>query len=162
MNPRSWGISGGRGRLCRASLVGVSTPPDAPRSNLDLELLSAELRRHSDDLTLYAGLMLGVLSALPAHLVQVRREGKLKARLAGREPAVLGVSVLLGNHRYELDRADFSAHPVARVIHESGGVAMSTAVVNADDWSRQLAADLLAVAADNATAVAALHRLTAL
>ncbi len=141
----------------------MSTPSGAPQSNLDLELLSAELRRHSDDLTLYAGLMLGVLSAaLPPHLVRVRHEGKWKAKLAGREPAVLGVSVLLGNHRYELDRAEFAAHPVAKVIHESGGVAMSTSVVNPDEWSRQLAADLLAVAANNAAAVAALQRLTAL
>jgi hypothetical protein len=141
----------------------VSTPEGTPRSNLDLELLSAQLRRQSEDLTLYAGLMLGVLSAaLPPHLVRVRHEGKWKAKLAGREPAVLGVSVLLGNHRYDLDRADFSAHPVAKVIHESGGVAMSTKVVSADEWSRQLAADLLTVAQHDAAAVAALQRLTAL
>src|SRR5205085_287278 len=65
----------------RASLGNVSTSPGMPQSNLDLELLAAELRKHSDDLALYAGLVLGVLSAaLPPELVQVRREGKLKAR----------------------------------------------------------------------------------
>src|SRR2546430_8054437 len=131
-------------------------------SNLDLELLAAQLRRHSGDRSLYPGFMLNVLSgALPPELVQVRREGKLKARLNGREPAVLGVSVSLGNHRYELDRKGVGAHPVAKICHESGGVVMSTKTVTADEWSRSLAGDLIEVAGDNAAAAEALRRLTA-
>src|SRR5690349_15564089 len=74
-----------------ASVDRVDTPPS---SHLDLEVLAAELRRHSADLSLYAGFLLNVLSAaLPGELIQVRREGKWSARLAGREPAVVGVSV---------------------------------------------------------------------
>ncbi len=131
-------------------------------SHLDLELLAAQLRRHSEDLSLYSGFLLNVLSAaLPPELVRVRREGKLKARLSGREPAVLGVSVSLGNHRYELDRAGVGAHPVAKICHESGGVVMSTQTVSADEWSRSLATDLIAVAGTNAAAAEALRRLTA-
>jgi hypothetical protein len=134
-----------------------------PQSNLDLELLAAELRKHSDDLSLYAGFLLNVLSAaLPPEVVTVRREGKWKARLAGRrEPAVLCISVSTGSHRYVLERADVGAHPVAKVCHESGGVVMSTRTVNADEWSLALATDLIQVAGNNASAAAALQRLTA-
>jgi hypothetical protein len=137
------------------------TDADPPRSNLDLELLAAQLRRHADDLSLYSGMLLNVLSAaLPPELVRVRHEGKWKARLAGREPAVLGVSVTLGNHRYELDRDGFGGQPRARICHESGGVVLSTRTVGADEWSRCLAGDLAAAAGTNAAAVAALLRLT--
>src|ERR1700730_1626294 len=46
-----------------------------PQSNLDLELLAAQLRRHADDMSLYSGMLLNVLSAtLPDHMLEVRRE----------------------------------------------------------------------------------------
>jgi hypothetical protein len=130
-------------------------------SNLDLEVLAAHLRRHTDDLTLYSGMLLNTLSAaLPPHLVAVRREGKFKARLAGRgEPAVLAVSVTLGNQRYELSRAEFSAPATFAVCHQSGGVVMSTAQVSPEDWSQQLAASLVRHVGSNAAAVQALQRL---
>jgi len=133
-----------------------------PQSNLDLELLAAQLRRHTDDLSLYGGMLLNVLSAaLPADLVEVRREGKWKARMAGREAAVLGVSVTLGDQRYELERDGLGARPVTKICHQSGGVVMSTKTVSADEWSRALAGALGAVAGTNAAAVAALQKLTA-
>jgi hypothetical protein len=132
-----------------------------PRSNLDLELLAAQLRRHTDDLSLYSGMLLNVLSAtLPPELVEVRREGRLKARLAGREPAVLGISVTVGDHRYDLDRKTVGAPAVTRVCHTSGGVVMSTKQVGGDEWSRSLAAALAKVAGGNAAAAEALQRLT--
>ena len=132
-----------------------------PGSNLDLELLAAQLRRHTDDLSLYSGMLLNVLSAtLPAELVRVRREGKLKARLNGREPALLGVSVSVGDHRFELERAGVGSPAVTRICHESGGVVMSTKQVGADEWSRTLAAALAKAAGGNAAAAAALQRLT--
>ena len=94
---------------------------------MDLELLAAQLRRHTDDLSLYGGLLINVLSAaLPPDLVQVRRESKWKARLAGRrEPAVLGVSLTLGQRRFDLDRAEFAAPPTTKICHHSGGVVMA-------------------------------------
>jgi hypothetical protein len=132
-----------------------------PESNLDLELLAAQLRRHTDDLSLYGGMLLTVLSAaLPAELVRVRREGKLKARLAGRDPAVLAVAVSLGNLRFELDRAEFTARPVTRIGHQSGGVVMSSRSVPPEQWCRSLAAALAEVVGSDAAAVAALQRLT--
>src|SRR5512142_1140798 len=134
----------------------------APGSNLDLELLAAQLRRHSDDLSMYGGFLLNILSAaLPPELVRVRREGRFRARMAGREPAVLAISVTIGNHRYELERAEFGARPSARVCHESGGVVLSTRQVNADEWARALAGALVEVAGANEAAAAALQRLTA-
>jgi hypothetical protein len=132
-----------------------------PESHLDPELLAAQLRRHNDDLSLYAGFLLNVLAgALPPELVRVTREGRWKARISGREPAVLGISVLLGNERYELERAEPARLPTARIRHESGGVVLSTRTVSADEWSRGLATALVRLAGTNAAAVAALHRLT--
>ncbi|SRR6266581_2609239 len=133
-----------------------------PGSHLDLELLAAQLRRHSDDLSMYAGFLLNVLSAaLPPELVQVTREGKWKAKLAGREPAVLGISVTIDDRRYELERSGVGAYPTAKIRHESGGVVLSTRTVSADEWSHGLAAALAGIAGSNAAAAAALQRLTA-
>ena len=130
--------------------------------SLDLEVLAAQLRRHSDDLSMYSGFLLNILSAaLPPELIRVEREGKLKARLGGRrEPSVLGVSVTIGDQRYELSRTGVGAHPTARIRHESGGVVLSTKTVSLDEWSRGLAAGLAQVAGTNAAAADALQRLT--
>jgi hypothetical protein len=128
---------------------------------VDLELLAAQLRRHTDDLALYGGMLINVLSAaLPPQFVQVRREGKWKARLAGREPALLGVSVTIGERRFDLDRAEFSAPPTTKICHQSGGVVMSTKVMPADAWCRELAGALAEVAGTNQAALEALSRLT--
>ena len=95
--------------------------------NVDLEILAAQLRRHTDDLSLYGGMLINVLSAaLPAHLVQVRREGKWKARL---DSSGAGGARRLG-HRW---RAALRARPrrgrrapITKICHQSGGVVMST------------------------------------
>jgi hypothetical protein len=135
--------------------------PDGPSSHLDLEVLAAVLRGHSDDLALYAGFLLNTLSAaLPAELIEVRREGRLRARLAGRQPAVLGVAVTIGDHRYELNRAGLGKPPTAVLRHQSGGVVMSTRTVGVDDWSAALAADLARLARTSGATAAALARLT--
>ena len=132
-----------------------------PGSHLDLELLAAQLRRHSDDLSLYAGFLLNVLSsALPPQLIEVTRENRWKARLNRREPAVLGIAVTIGDRRYELERSEVGAHPECRIRHQSGGVVLSTKTVSADEWSHGLAAALAGIADTNAAAAAALQRLT--
>jgi hypothetical protein len=133
---------------------------DGPSSYLDLEVLAAALRGHSDDLSLYAGFLLNVLSAaLPAELIEVQREGRWRARLSGRDPAVMSVSVLVGDNRYQLARDDVGRPPSARIRHESGGVVLSTRTVGVDEWSRALATDLAQLARANAAAAAALQRL---
>jgi hypothetical protein len=134
----------------------------SPGSHLDLELLAAQLRRHSDDLSLYAGFLLNVLSAaLPPELIEVQREGRWKAKLAGRDPAVLSVAVRIGDHRYELTRPEPARPATAMIRHESGGVVLSTRTVGIDEWSRGLATDLAGLARTNAAAAAVLQRLTA-
>lgn len=138
-------------------MVSVTTPAEP----LDLALLAAQLRHQTEDLSLYGGMLLNVLTtALPADLVEVRREGRLKARLAGREPAILGVSVSLGNQRFDLDRVDVTARPVTRLSHQSGGVIMSSRPVSVDDWCAALAAALVHVAGADYAALAALRRFT--
>jgi hypothetical protein len=132
-----------------------------PEFHLDLELVAARLRQCTDDLSLHGGMLLTVLSsALPAHLVEVRREGKLKARLNGREPTVLGVSVTLGGRRFELDRDGVGARPVTVIRHESRGVVLSSETVSADEWCRALTSGLVEVAGADSAVVEALQRLT--
>jgi len=136
------------------------TQETPPPTYFDLEMLAAQLRKHTDDLSMYSGFLLNVLSAaLPGEIVTVRREGKIKARLGGRgEPAVLSVSVHLGSHRYDLERAEFGKPLTASIRHESGGVVMSSRAVTLDEWSREMAN----VASSNAAAAEILSRLTTL
>jgi hypothetical protein len=132
-----------------------------PASHFDLEMVAARLRQTSDDLSLYAGFLLNILAALPPDVVQVRREGRLKARLAGREPSTLGVSVLLGEFRFTLDRSAVGGPAITAIRHESAGVTLSTNVVDIAEWSRRLAEALVRLADRDAAAAAALRRLTA-
>jgi hypothetical protein len=128
---------------------------------LDLQVLAAQLRRGAEDLSLYGGMLLTVLAAaLPPDLVEVRRESSWRARLAGREPAVLGVSVTLGPWRYDLDRPGVGALPATAMRHQSGGVVMSNRTVGIEEWCRALAAGLAQVAGTNEAALGALRRLT--
>lgn len=133
-----------------------------PSSYFDLEMLAAQLRKHSDDLSMYSGFLLNVLSAaLPGEIVTVRREGKIKARFGGRsEPAVLGVAVDLGDRLYTIDRAEFGRPLTAEIRHQSGGVVLSTKQVTVDEWSRAMAGELSKVASTNAAAAEVLARLT--
>jgi hypothetical protein len=126
-----------------------------------LELVAARLRRCTDDLSLYGGMLLAVLTvALPPHLIEVRREGRLKARLGGREPAVLGLTVTLDGRRFELEREGVGARPVTVIRHESRGVVLSSETVSADEWCRALTAELVRAAGADAAAVRALERFT--
>jgi hypothetical protein len=142
--------------------MSMTQGPDQPSSYFDLEVLAAALRKHSDDLSLYASFLLNVLSsALPGEIVEVKREGKIKARVAGRsEPAVLAVTINLENQRYDLERSEFGRPLTATIRHTSGGVVMSTRNVSIDEWSRAMAAELSKLAANSAHAAAALARLT--
>ncbi|GAA3457909.1 hypothetical protein [Dactylosporangium matsuzakiense] len=127
----------------------------------DLELVAAQLRRCADDLSLYGGMLLATLAeALPAHLVAVRREGRLRARLGGRESALLGLTVSLGGRRFELDRDAVGGRPVTVIRHESRGVVLSSETVSADEWCRALTAELVAAAGADSAAARALQRFT--
>jgi hypothetical protein len=130
-------------------------------SHWDLEVLAAGLRRHSSDLSLYAGFLLNTLSsALPPEMVRVERRGGLIARLRGAEAPVVSVSVVFDGRSFTLRRARVGAPAVATIRHESGGVALRTETVGVDAWSRQLAAALAGYAEQNAAAAEALARFT--
>jgi hypothetical protein len=128
----------------------------------DLEVLATELRRHSGDLSLYAGFLLTTLTeALPPELVEVERGGGgLLGRLRGQEPPVVAAAVRLGDQSFGLRRAKVGAAPVATVRHESGGIALRTETVTLDEWSHRLAAALGAYAERHAGAAEALRRFT--
>src|SRR5437764_15262259 len=124
---------------------------DGPSSHLDLEVLAATLRGYSDDLSLYAGFLLNVLSAaLPPELIEVQREGRWRARLAGREPAVLSVSVLVGDNRYQLARDDLGRPATPRIRHEPGAVVLSTPTVSTHECPTMLANDVAKLTASHA------------
>jgi hypothetical protein len=127
----------------------------------NLEVLATELRRHSGDLSLYAGFLLTTLSsALPPEMVDVQRKGGLLGRLRGAEAPVVAVTVRLADQRFTLRRAAVGAPAAATVQHESGGIALRTETVGLDEWSRRLAAALGTYAQHNAAAADALRRFT--
>ena len=127
----------------------------------DLEVLAAELRRRSDDLSLYAGFLLSTLSsALPAELVDVERKGSVLGRLRGAEAPVVAATVRLGDQGFTLRRERVGAPAVATIRHESGGIALRTETVDLDEWSHRLAAALGGYADRHAGAAEALRRFT--
>jgi hypothetical protein len=126
----------------------------------DLELLAANLRRQSDDLSMYAGFLINSLSAaLPPDLVTVERKAGLFGRVKDDAP-VLAVSVVLGSERFILRRGGVGQRVVAAIGHESGGIVLRTDEVTMDAWSRKLAAALASFADQDAAAAQALSRLT--
>ena len=127
----------------------------------DLEVLAAELRRRSDDLSLYAGFLLSTLSsALPPELVDVERKGSVLGRLRGAEAPVVAATVRLGDQGFTLRRERVGAPAMATIRHESGGIALRTETVDLDEWSHRLAAALGAYADRHAGAAEALRRFT--
>jgi hypothetical protein len=127
----------------------------------DLEVLAAELRRRSDDLSLYAGFLLSTLSsALPPELVDVERKGSVLGRLRGAEAPVVAATVRLGDQGFALRRERVGAPAVATIRHESGGIALRTETVDLDEWSHRLAAALGGYADRHAGAAEALRRFT--
>ncbi len=127
----------------------------------DLEVLATELRRHSEDLSLYAGFLLNTLSsALPAALVDVERRAGLLQRLRGAEAPVVAATVRLGDQSFILRRPRVGAPAAATVRHESGGIVLRTEAVDLDEWSHRLAAALGEYADDHAEAAETLRRFT--
>ena len=94
------------------------------------------------------------------HCTRATSSGE-SAEVSDGDGCVLAIAVTLGNHRYELERAQFGARPVAKVCHQSGGVVLSTRTVSPDEWSRGLAEALVRTLGADAAAVEALQRLTA-
>ena len=128
-------------------------------SEWDLELLAANLRQDSTDLSLYAGFLIHTLSeSLPPEMVLIERKAGLFGRAKDDAP-VLGVAVLFGDRRLTLRREAVGKPVIAQVKHESGGIVMRTETVGMEVWSRELATELTRYAQANAAAAEAVRRL---
>lgn len=125
---------------------------------MELPQLAAALRAQADDLSLYAGVLLGLVSeAFPPELVEVERERRGLFRRG--EPPVTAVTVTLGDRSFRLSRPRVGAPPVAEVRHVVRGVVLSGEVVPLVPWSERLAAELSRTAAQDARVGAALEQL---
>ena len=128
---------------------------DDPR----VELVAAQLRRHLDDLDLYAHFLQNTLEqALPDGLLEVTRRQNLGDRLKGRPGTVLKLSVTLGDRRYVLH--PHRGAPRAEVVHVVRGLELDHEDVALDTWISQLAAALSLRADSNARTAEALARIT--
>jgi hypothetical protein len=126
----------------------------------DLAVLAAIVGRQSADLSVYADFLVTSLAgALPPEQVTVERERGRFGRVKD-DGAVLAVTVRLGERAYGLRRPKANAPVTPTVVHEVGGVVLSTKPVGLDEWSRAVAAGLAALAESNADAAQSLSRLT--
>jgi hypothetical protein len=136
----------------------VRMPPEV--TTPDLAVLAAMVGRQSSDLSVYANFLVNSLAgALPPEFVTVTRE---RGRFGRAKPdgAVLSVALRLGERTYGLVRPRAGAAITPTVIHEVGGVVLSTKTIGLDEWSRSVAAGLAALTESNADAAAALARMT--
>ncbi|ONI75110.1 hypothetical protein ALI144C_40885 [Actinosynnema sp. ALI-1.44] len=129
-------------------------------SGWDLAALAARLRRDSDDLSSYAGLLITMLAdSLPLEVVRVDRKTRLFGGARSDAP-VLGIAVQLGDRRFTLRRKAVGQPVTAQVRLESGGVVLRTETVGMDVWSHDLAEALVRHAQAHAATVELLQRLT--
>jgi hypothetical protein len=130
-------------------------PPDA----LSVDALTAALRADVADLDIYARVLSDSLTdALPTGMVTVDRDRSLTDRLAGRPGLVAGVSISVGDWRFDLVRTR-SGVPEAHLAQRVRGVVISSRPLDLDDWVSQLAGRLAEQARASAVARAALGRL---
>ncbi len=128
-----------------------------PRSGMDVELLTAALRRDTADLDLYAKVLSVTLAdSLPPGAVQVERKRTMADRMAGREGAVTSLDVALGGQRLGL-RMD-RGRMTGEVLKEVRGIVLSRQQVGLDEWIEALARALADMAASSARAREALER----
>ena len=126
-------------------------------SDMDVELLAAALRRDAADLGVYANVLsVSLADSLPPGAVRVERKRSVADRMAGREGAVTGLDVALGETRLALrhDRGGV----VGEVCKEVRGVILSRRQVGLDEWITALAQSLADTAASSARAREALER----
>ncbi len=119
----------------------------------DLELIAAGLRRDADDARLHGQAVLDSLAtALPPQFARVDRSGGFL-----RKQKIEAVHVSLGDRRFVLKHT--ASGLISSVCHESGGVVMSTADVDFDEWVRELLTALSSAADRSSSAAQALQRL---
>ena len=131
-------------------------PVAAPDPQPGVAELAATLRAQADDLSLYAGMLLTVLSSFPDDVLEVERE---RRGLLRRTETVTGVTLTLDDRSFRLVRERVGAAPTATVAHVVRGVVLSREQLPLTVWSERLAERLAASAERDAGATAALERL---
>lgn len=127
---------------------------DAPVVS-DVDLLAAALRADAGDVDTYARVLTETLgTTLPAGMVEVERDRSMKDRLAGRPGRATAIRIHGRDRSLELEAG--RGAPVARIVREVRGVVIARDPVGLDVWLRQLADEITAAAAANATASDAL------
>ena len=125
----------------------------------DVNALAASLRSHSDDISLYAGMLLSTLSeALPPHMTQVQRERGLRAFRRGDRP-IRSVTITVGDRTFRLTRDRVGAVPAATVDHVVRGIVLSTDEVPLTQWTDLLAQELAEAASSDAGVAEAISAL---
>jgi hypothetical protein len=125
-----------------------------------LEAVASGLRRDGSDLALYGGFLINTLvEALPEELVRQDVKRSASDRMRGRPGEVVGVSVDLGDLRFQLRRSGVGARPETTIGHVSGGITMKTDTVTLDAWADALARALVVAAGQDARAADAASRL---
>jgi hypothetical protein len=133
----------------------VSEPAD---DDLSLEMVTAALRMDSNDVAIYAGVLVQSLSeALPPGYVTVERERSMSDRMRGRPGEVSKVEVRLGDQVMTL--AVKNGRPAAEICREVRGVVLSRNPVPVQEWASALASALMGHAESNAQAAEALRKL---
>ncbi|MGH9299033.1 MAG: hypothetical protein ACRDZT_03900 [Acidimicrobiales bacterium] len=123
-----------------------------------VEELAAALRADTADLGAYhRALSASVGSLLPEGMVEVDRDRSLSDRLAGRDGKTTAIRLRLGDATLEL--AAVRGRLVGTVAQDVRGVVISRREITVSEWTEQLAKYLAALAAESASARAALGRL---
>ena len=126
----------------------------------DLSTLAAIVNRQSSDLSLYADFLTTSLAgALPPEQLVVERKRGRFGKVRDDAP-VLSVRLRLGENAYSLSRPNENAVPTAGIVHEVGGIVLSTRTVDLGEWSTQVAAALRELSERNEAAATALSRIT--
>jgi hypothetical protein len=138
----------------------VSDPQDPGQ---EIGVLAAIVSRQSLDLNVYAGFLVHALAgSLPPDYLIVKRKSSLTGRLRGQPAPVVSVAVRLGDQRFVLQRPSLTGPPQCSIAHEVGGIVLKTEPTTLDEWSRQLASALAALARSNVATAAALAQITRL
>lgn len=126
----------------------------------ELSTLAAVVNRQSADLSLYADFLTTSLAgALPPDQLVIERKRGMFGRVSDDAP-VLSVKLRLGENTYSLSRLEAGALPTAGIIHEVGGIVLSTRAVDLGEWSTLVAGGLKELSERNEVAAAALARVT--
>jgi hypothetical protein len=124
-----------------------------------VELVAAVMRRHLEDLDMYAQFLSSTLQeALPPGVLEVERRPSVADRLRGRPGAVTRLSVTLGDRRWVLH--PHRGAPRAEVVHVVRGMELDHDDLALDAWIGQVSRALAEQAETSARAADALARVT--